>query len=370
MVTRSLERRRMGRQARTTAVEILKTRRRSTMSEPQSVDDGGRRVVEVEARTVDEAVARGLVRLGGLSRAEVKIEVVSEGRGGLLGFGAEHATVRLTELLPGESPDDVPSTVEDTPPSTTDDGGATDMAPSGEAVGDDEEELAAAPLEDERPSDTGPQEAPTLAPADAFEGESSEGAQVAPSEETMAPPRRKKADGGAAGREGQVPDAEAEKVAREVVGDLLRLLGYEDAVIELKDSLLPVDIEGESSLVLSVKGAGTEKLLEQEARPLYALQFVSRLMVGRRIDNWVNLLLDIEGDRARRMQELFQLAEQSATLVEREGLPVSLPPMSAYERRVVHLALRDHPSIVTQSIGSGESRKVTVRRKDQILPEL
>jgi spoIIIJ-associated protein len=70
------------------------------------------------------------------------------------------------------------------------------------------------------------------------------------------------------------------------------------------------------------------------------------------------------------MKELFQLAEQSATLVEREGRPVSLPPMTPYERRVVHLALREHPSVATQSIGAGEFRKVTVRRKDQLLPEL
>jgi spoIIIJ-associated protein len=64
------------------------------------------------------------------------------------------------------------------------------------------------------------------------------------------------------------------------------------------------------------------------------------------------------------------MAKQSATLVEREGRPVSLPPMSAYERRVVHIVLKDHPVVATQSIGTGEVRKVTVRRLDQMLPEL
>jgi len=289
------------------------------MSEPQGVDDGGRRVVEVEARTVDEAVARGLVRLGGLSRAEVKIEIVSEGRGGLLGFGAEQATVRLTELLPGESPDDVPSTVVEQAP------------PQIEA-------------EDDAPPEISTIEEP----------ETPEDVEVVPTDSPEAAP----------------PSGEALAVAEAVVSDLLGYLGYEQAEIERRETLLPVEIEGENSLVLSIKGPDTDKLLADDARPLYALQFVSRLVVGRRIDTWVNLLLDVNGDRARRMQELFQLAEQSADLVEREGLPVSLPPMSAYERRVVHLALREHPAIVTQSIGSGQSRKVTVRRKDQILPEL
>jgi spoIIIJ-associated protein len=81
----------------------------------------------------------------------------------------------------------------------------------------------------------------------------------------------------------------------------------------------------------------------------------------------MTLLLDVTGDRARRGKELFQLAEQSAELVEREGRPVSLPPMTPYERRVVHLALRNHETVATQSIGTGDSRKVTVRLKGQML---
>ncbi len=289
------------------------------MNESHAVADGERRIVEVEARTVDEAVARGLVRLGGLSRAEVKIEVLNEGRGGLLGFGAESARVRLTEVLPGEKPEDVPSR-EPEP-------GAT--APAARP--------ADVPVEPVKPA-APPAEAP-----------------VEPAE--PAPPRPE-------------DQAEAEALAREAVETLLGLLGFEDLVLETSDSLLPVKIEGEQSLVLTVRGPGTERLLANEARALQAMQFIVRLIIGRRTEHWANLLLDVDGDRARRMKELFQLAEQSAVLVERDGRPVSLPPMTAYERRVVHLALRDHPGVATQSIGTGDSRKVTVRRKDQLLPEL
>ncbi|MBK6770462.1 MAG: Jag N-terminal domain-containing protein [Ardenticatenales bacterium] len=75
------------------------------MSEPKPASkpssSGARGAVEVAARTVDEAIARGLVRLGGLSRAEVQIDVLREGRAGLLGFGAEDALVRLTPVAPG-----------------------------------------------------------------------------------------------------------------------------------------------------------------------------------------------------------------------------------------------------------------------------
>ncbi|MCE7938252.1 MAG: hypothetical protein DYG90_06670 [Chloroflexi bacterium CFX6] len=69
------------------------------MTSSSPADSGGKEQgIEVRARTVDEAVARGLVRLGGLSRSEVTIEVVKEGRSGVLGFGAEEAVVRI---IPG-----------------------------------------------------------------------------------------------------------------------------------------------------------------------------------------------------------------------------------------------------------------------------
>jgi spoIIIJ-associated protein len=281
----------------------------------QSVAAGGgeRRAVEVEARTVDEAVARGLVRLGGLSRSEVEIEVLDEGRSGVLGFGAAPVRVRLTERGPA-SPK---SEAKRSGGARASRGRAKDEAPAGPEVAEDQAEKAETSL-----------------PA-------------------MGPEER----------------AEAEEVAREVVGQMLRLLGYEEVGFEVRSSLLPESMDGEDSLVLSIQGPGTERLLTDGARPLNALQFLARLVMSRKTGRWANLLLDVGSDRARRMQELVQLAEQSALLVEREGRPVSLPPMTAYERRVVHLALRNHTRIATQSIGSGEFRKVTVRRADQLLPE-
>ena len=96
---------------------------------------------------------------------------------------------------------------------------------------------------------------------------------------------------------------------------------------------------------------------------------MTRLIVSRRADPWCSVLLDVDGDRRRRVRELLALATQSAELVESGGKPVSLPPMGAYERRVVHLALRAHPTVATQSIGTGGYRKVPVPRRDQMLPE-
>jgi spoIIIJ-associated protein len=279
--------------------------------------DGAEKTVEVRARTVDEAVARGLVRLGGLSRSEVEIEVISEGRSGLLGFGSEEAVVRLRVLAPGAA---APTRAE--PPAAV-----------------DQEQKKAAPARRQRKAaavepSTGEPAGPALAQA--------QPASVA-------------------------PDSDAIRMAEDVTRLYLGFLGYDDVTFEQGAPLVPVDVEEEHSLVLNLRGAETSRLLVRDGRPLLALQFLVRLAVNRQSGQWVNLLLDVDGDRARRVKELFALAEQSAELVDRDGRPVSLPPMTAYERRIVHLALRDHPSVTTQSIGRGETRKVTVRLKGQEL---
>lgn len=282
------------------------------------------KTVEVHARTVDEAVARGLVRLGGLSRSEVEIEVIHEGRVGLLGFGNEDAVVRLRVRAAGPTP------VRPEP---------------------DIESPARVPS-------NGPSAEPSRHPRRKPQRDEPEtaGAGPAPSRLTVGPPIDPETR------------AEAALLATGTTRRYLRLLGYDDIAVEEGAALVPNDVEDEASLVLNVRSEESHRLLARDGRPLLALQFLVRLAVNRQTGTWVNLLLDVDGDRARRVKELFSLAEQSADLVDRDGRPVSLPPMTAYERRVVHLALKDHPSVTTQSIGRGEARKVTVRLKGQELP--
>lgn len=350
------------------------------MSKDES--SGSTSAVEVTARTVDEAIARGLVRLGGLSRSEVDIEVLQEGKPGLLGFGAEEAVVRLTPQGKGKV------TRPSSPPPAQAPSGATTAAdaqapsPGGGGSGGGADTDAAPPKRRRR-----------RRRRRGKGGSSSEGAQqTAPqeaqeraggmSEETQAPaptPARAEADTPEESprREPRpavtptVAEGDAEAKATAVCGDLLRHLGYPEARIELQAGLLPEDMEDDDpATVLSIRGGGSERLLTRDAEPLYALQFLTRMVVSQQTGEWTHVLLDVDGDRRRRVKELVAMAEQSADLVERDGRPVSLPPMSAYDRRVVHIALRDHPSIITQSIGQGDRRKITVRRVDQMLPEL
>lgn len=293
-------------------------------------DAEDRRVIEVQAPTVDEAIVRGLVRLGGLKRSEVHIEVVREGKAGLLGLGSEEAIVRLTTLQTG--------------------GDA--------AVSDSEGGPGAAPAV----AEAAPKRRTSRKPAAEAEGAAQQGS---PASLPVAPVATN-AEGLAV-----LPAAEVVDAAKRIVGRILADMGCDEGLeMEAKPSLLPVPIDGEESLVLSIHGPFVDRLTARGGRGLAALQFVARLLVSRELGRWVNLLLDIDGDRARRIKEIYLMAEQSARLVEREGRPVSLPPMTPYERRVVHLALKQFEEITTQSIGLGFGRKVTVRRKDQLLPTL
>jgi spoIIIJ-associated protein len=344
--------------------------------------------VEVKARTVDEAIARGLVRLGGLARTEVDIEIVNEGKPGLLGFGAEEAVVRLTPLgadaaseaaAPSERASEVDGPTrrrrrrrrrgraED----SSDEAGEREEATEAKA----EPKAPAPPPEPpaRRRKKKAPQrtERRDAAPRVAAERPTEPAApQVQP--EFVTPAGSQEPVAARAPRE-PLPEASEEEIlamAQGIVQDILNKLGFEGAQVDLEPGLLPTSLQEEDSAVLSIHGEGTERLLARDGSSLRALQFITRLLVSRRTESWTSVLLDVDGDRRRQIKELLALAEQSADLVENGGRPVSLPPMGAYERRVVHIALKDHPTIATQSIGSGDRRKVTVRRKDQLLPDM
>jgi spoIIIJ-associated protein len=83
-------------------------------------------------------------------------------------------------------------------------------------------------------------------------------------------------------------------------------------------------------------------------------------MVSHRLKHWTNLVVDVENYVVRRHRSLEALAQRVAGEVARSGRTQALEPMPAYERRIVHVTLRHHPDVATQSVGEGEKRKVTI----------
>ena len=113
--------------------------------------------------------------------------------------------------------------------------------------------------------------------------------------------------------------------------------------------------------LIDIAGEDSGLLIGRKGETLRALQFIVNLMVRKRAGEMsTRVILDIEKYRERRHNSLQAMALRVAERVLASGRGIELEPMSAAERRVVHMALADHPRVVTQSAGMGEDRKVTV----------
>ena len=157
--------------------------------------------------------------------------------------------------------------------------------------------------------------------------------------------------------------AEAERneaeVARSVLLELLALLDMDGARVEVRYAE-PTAGEGEPPLILDIYGTGTDALIGRRGTTMAALQHITRLVVGREIESRVHLVVDVAGFKARRQKSLGRLARRMAEQAMRTRRTVTLEPMPPHERRIIHLTLRGHSDVTTESIGEKDRRKVTI----------
>ncbi len=116
---------------------------------------------------------------------------------------------------------------------------------------------------------------------------------------------------------------------------------------------------------VDIHGQDLSILIGRRAETLQALQYITSLIVNKELGRSVPLVIDVEGYRERRTVQLQRLAQRLAEQVVKTGRRQALEPMPASERRIVHLALRDHPEVTTESVGEEPRRKVTILPKDQ-----
>ncbi len=232
----------------------------------------------------------------GIDRNAVEVEVLDEGSRGLLGIGARPARVRLTVVI--------------------------EPAP------------AEAPLAPPAPP-------PTPEPAAIAEPE-----PVA----VKRPPAKPATD-----------EEELQHIAPIACQTLEELLDKMQMRARVESFIkTPQDNDDYHKLVLNVRGNDLGILIGRRGETLDALQYLTRLIVGREVERRINLIVDVEGYRVRRERSLKRLAQRMAERAVATGRRQVLEPMSAAERRIVHLALRDHAEVRTESIGEGENRKVTI----------
>jgi spoIIIJ-associated protein len=150
-------------------------------------------------------------------------------------------------------------------------------------------------------------------------------------------------------------------VSRQTVAELLEKMKV-SARIEVRYG--EPDEEDQRPVLVDIHGVDLGVLIGRRAEILNALQYIVNLIVSKRVEHWVQVVVDVEGYRARRDRQLRQMANRMADQAIKTGRRQVLEPMPASERRVIHLELRDHPRVSTQSIGEEPSRKVTIVPKE------
>jgi spoIIIJ-associated protein len=317
---------------------------------------------EFTGKSVEEALKNARDAFG-VGLDELDFEILTPGSRGVLGMGAEPARIVAAprSALGGEAPKRAAAEAAPLParPPRDDRGPRRDDRPPrrDDRPRDDRPRTERPPRRDDRPprrDDRGPRR------------------DDRPRDDRAPQDRR----GGSA-----VSSAEEEMVAvaRSVVREREELQAAEaspaalqagKAILEqLMDHLgfaVTVQVETGETNRLNVIGADDEEhealgaLIGRKGERLSALQHIVNLMLSRQMGEWTRVLVDVEGYRGRREQQLREIALRAAGRVAETGKMLQLEPMPALERRWVHLALRNHPDVATQSIGEEPSRRIVV----------
>lgn len=202
--------------------------------------------IEIVAATVEQAIEKAEAQLG-LSRDQLKVEVIREGKSGILGIGSKEALIRVTPIIP--------------------------------------------------------------------------------------------------------PERNVVQTVTEVLDTLLRLLGVVGEVEVLSEDI---------PLALNIKGDDLGILIGRRGQTLAALEYITKLTVAGQLKTWLPLSVDVAGYKKRRHDSLQRLALYLAEQVKSRRRAITMEPMPADERRIIHLTLADNPDVTTQSIGEGENRKVVI----------
>ena len=286
-----------------------------------------RTTLEVIAPTVEEAISQGLSELG-LTADAVSVEVLDAGNKGLFGLGKPQVRVRLTVNPP---PGSVSMEVQ------------TESAPKSKP-------------EPER-IEKKPKPSPALAP----------GAHLPPTQvpgsvdHTQDQPAPIKPSPAVKEEELQPEHDALLDRTESVISRMLHLL---DLQAQVSAHYGPTERDGRRNIQVDIRGSDLSVLIGRRTETLSAFQYIASLIVGKEEQQLVQLTVDVEGYRDRREKQLVQMAKRMADQVTKSGRRQTLEPMPSAERRIIHIALRDHPAVKTESTGEEPYRKVMILPKD------
>ncbi len=289
-----------------------------------------RTTLEIIAPTVEEALLQGLAQLG-LTADAVSVEVLDSGSKGLFGLGGRQVRVRLIvnpppgEVVPAALPKPRPfDRTQDKP----------DPVKRAESTPKAKEPKPAPKTE------VKPEPKPRRA-------------EKKPAQVEAAPVVIQKADN---------HDADPILDATEaIVSKLLHHLGMKAQVSAHFDE---TSTDDRRTIRVDIRGDNLSALIGRHAETLTAFQHIASLMVGKQTQQWVQLVVDVEGYRDRREKQIRQLALRMVDQVIKTGKKATLEPMTASERRAIHIELRGHPAVTTESTGEEPHRKVVILPKE------
>lgn len=166
-----------------------------------------------------------------------------------------------------------------------------------------------------------------------------------------------------------IDQMEDEDAPKQVLTDEELDLVADAAIAALKDILKYFNVgqvtideyEGdEGELILDITGDDLAVLIGRHGRTLDSLQFLISVITSRKIGFRYPVVIDVEGYKARQRQKLESIAENAARRAVSQDKKIALRPMTPYERRIIHITLRDNPEVKTHSEGEGHGRRVVV----------
>ena len=277
--------------------------------------------IDVTGKTEEEAIRKGLEQLG-MDRDDVSVEILERAKSGFLGIGSSPARVRLT-YGPEEAPVAEPAPI--VKPVVKKPAEEKPAAPAAKPAAAKAEDRPARPRNDRpaRPPRTGrPQQTE----------------------------RPEKKDIPAI----DLPLCEDENAQR-IVAFVTGLLEHMDSVAQVK--VYEVE-KGRYKVIL--EGDKLGQLIGRRGETLDAIQQLTNYAVNTGSDKRIRIQMDAENYRAKREQSLESLAGKVAAKVAKYRRSVTLEPMNAYERHVIHAALQDVKGVTTYSIGTEPNRRVVV----------
>ena len=273
--------------------------------------------IDVTGKTEDEAIRRALEQLG-LERDDVSVEILERAKSGFLGIGGSPATVRVS--YDDGQPEPKPEPVKPEPKS-------------------------AAPKAEKKPVYCAEVLQKEVRAREKQEREAKRG-------ERRAEPKAEKAPREPAVLGEEIRDEKSEQIRTFLSG----LLEHMDAKAEVK----VYEVEKNRYKVI-LEGEKLGALIGRRGETLDAIQQLTNYSINRGSEkNRARVQVDAENYREKREQSLERLAEKVAGKVTKYRRNVTLEPMNAYERHVIHTALQDTPSVTTFSIGTEPNRRVVV----------